>query len=164
MTNYERYLEIHNELMNRLANGEITTEQAKEVNDLAFDKYIVEKVSVEMNPGLKTKINNVIRNVHVSITTCKSLLKDIQNKIDKAKSAGRRDVYEKYQKQHIILAKEFNKYADEYNTLIDSPNRDDATLARLKKIDSITDNLQKKLNDLEKGMDELFRREYNLKD
>ena len=43
MPNFERYLALHNEIMNRLERCEITTEQAKEVNDLAFDKYIMER-------------------------------------------------------------------------------------------------------------------------
>ena len=42
MANYERYADIHNEIMNRLEAGEITTEQAKELDDTFFDKYITE--------------------------------------------------------------------------------------------------------------------------
>ena len=42
MTNFEKYNKLHDEVMKRLENGEITVEQAKEVNDLAFDKYITE--------------------------------------------------------------------------------------------------------------------------
>lgn len=40
--NIEKYNKIHNELMNRLENGKITVENAKEVHDLVFDKYIAE--------------------------------------------------------------------------------------------------------------------------
>lgn len=40
-TNFEMYLQLHDEIMNRLESGEITIEMAKEVKDLAFDKYII---------------------------------------------------------------------------------------------------------------------------
>ena len=42
MENFERYTALHEELMKRLENGEITTEQAKILNDKFFDKYVVE--------------------------------------------------------------------------------------------------------------------------
>ena len=42
MTNFERYNKLHNEVMTRLEKEEITIEQAKDVIDLAFDKYMVE--------------------------------------------------------------------------------------------------------------------------
>lgn len=41
MNNFEKYNKLHDEIISRLENGEITTETAKEVNDLLFDKYIV---------------------------------------------------------------------------------------------------------------------------
>ena len=54
MQDFNRYRLIHNEIMKRLEVGEITTEQAKSVIDLAFDKYtndsqdvIIEKASRE---------------------------------------------------------------------------------------------------------------------
>ena len=40
--NIERYNTIHEELINRLDNGVITVEFYKEVNDLAFEEYIME--------------------------------------------------------------------------------------------------------------------------
>lgn len=40
--NIEKYNILHDELMKRLESGEITVEMAKEVHDLAFDKYITE--------------------------------------------------------------------------------------------------------------------------
>jgi hypothetical protein len=45
--NIEKYNKLHDELMKRLESGEITTEQAKEVNDLAFDKYITESPTAQ---------------------------------------------------------------------------------------------------------------------
>ena len=44
MNNFEKYNKLHTEIMKRLEAGEITTEQAKEVNDLAFEKYVTEGV------------------------------------------------------------------------------------------------------------------------
>jgi mevalonate kinase len=44
MNNFEKYSAIHAEVMNKLESGEITAEQAKEIKDLAFDKYVVEFV------------------------------------------------------------------------------------------------------------------------
>ena len=44
MTNFERYNALHNEVMKRLEEGEITTESAKELNDRFFDRYVVEFV------------------------------------------------------------------------------------------------------------------------
>ena len=42
LTNIEKYESIHAEIMNRLKTGKITVEMAKEVNDQAFSKYVVE--------------------------------------------------------------------------------------------------------------------------
>ena len=42
MNNFEKYNTLHNEVMKRLEDGEITIECAKEINDLAFEKYIIE--------------------------------------------------------------------------------------------------------------------------
>ena len=39
-TNFDKYNILHNEVIDKLQNGEITIEKAKEINDLAFDKYI----------------------------------------------------------------------------------------------------------------------------
>ena len=73
MSNYKRYNLIHNEIMNRLEAGKITTEQAKEVNDLAFNKYITEsaissiildryKTSKPISDDRKDKIKASIEN------------------------------------------------------------------------------------------------------
>jgi hypothetical protein len=45
--NIEKYNKLHSEIMNRLENGEITVETAKEINDLAFDKYITESKIID---------------------------------------------------------------------------------------------------------------------
>lgn len=39
---FEKYLLLHDKIMEKVANDEITTEQAKELNDLAFNKYVIE--------------------------------------------------------------------------------------------------------------------------
>ena len=41
--NIEKYSKLHNEIMKKLENGDITVERAKEVNDLAFNKYITKE-------------------------------------------------------------------------------------------------------------------------
>ena len=57
--NFEKYLSIHEEIMTRLENGEITTETAKEVNDLAFNKYIVsERAITPLTDKSKWVFNN----------------------------------------------------------------------------------------------------------
>ena len=43
MQNIERYNLLHTEIMRRLEDGEITTEQAKELNNKFFDRYVEEK-------------------------------------------------------------------------------------------------------------------------
>lgn len=40
--NFEKYYKVHNEVMDRLESGELTIEQAKEINDMAFDRYLME--------------------------------------------------------------------------------------------------------------------------
>lgn len=42
MTNFERYHALHDEVMKRLEDGEITTESAKELNDRFFNRYIMD--------------------------------------------------------------------------------------------------------------------------
>ena len=54
MNNLQRYNSIHSEVMARLEKGELTTEQAKDVIDLAFDKYMIE--SSEDIKKLKAKL------------------------------------------------------------------------------------------------------------
>ena len=44
MADFERYNKLHDEVMKRLEVGEITTEQAKDVIDMSFEKYIFEYV------------------------------------------------------------------------------------------------------------------------
>lgn len=45
-TNFEKYNMLHNEIMKKLEIGDITVEKAKEINDLAFDKYIIEAMTI----------------------------------------------------------------------------------------------------------------------
>lgn len=76
--NIQRYLTLHNEIMNRLEAGEITTETAKEINDLAFDKYITEG-----------KIGNAVRR-YLSKGTFNNLKRELRNPNDpKVKEATR---------------------------------------------------------------------------
>ena len=47
MTNFERYNALHDEVMKRLEEGEITTEQAKSVIAMSFEKYCTETFEYE---------------------------------------------------------------------------------------------------------------------
>lgn len=58
--NIEKYNKLHDEIMKRLENGEITMEQAKEVNDLAFDKYIVME-STDISKSRKDILNTTLK-------------------------------------------------------------------------------------------------------
>jgi hypothetical protein len=46
--NIEKYNKLHDEIMKRLENGEITIETAREVNDLAFEKYMYESKELKI--------------------------------------------------------------------------------------------------------------------
>jgi hypothetical protein len=59
MTNFEKYNKLHDEVLKRLEDGEITVETAKEVTDLAFDKYITE----DSNSSNNKFINNIKQKV-----------------------------------------------------------------------------------------------------
>ena len=50
--NIEKYTKLHNELMKKLEAGEITGETAKDVNDLAFEKYVSESVLAPLGIAL----------------------------------------------------------------------------------------------------------------
>jgi hypothetical protein len=65
--NIEKYNKLHNELMKKLEAGEITTEQAKEINDLAFDKYITESKEETFPSQVKLEFFNKIWNCKVTI-------------------------------------------------------------------------------------------------
>lgn len=57
MPNFEKYNKLHNEVIKRLKDGKITTEQAKEVHDKIFNKYIIESGEVSIqNKILKLKL------------------------------------------------------------------------------------------------------------
>ena len=82
MPNFDRYNKLHDEIMKRLEDGEITTERAKEVNDLAFEKYILEAA---ISPVLLSTaiIGGMIVSGISSIK--KDMKKDEINKIEKQK-------------------------------------------------------------------------------
>jgi hypothetical protein len=54
-------LNILNIDMKKLEAGEITTEQAKEINDLAYDKYIMEGVFDKIKKSKESKKRKEIR-------------------------------------------------------------------------------------------------------
>ena len=60
MENFEMYNVIFEKLQEKLNNGELTIEQANEVNDLAFDKYVFddmfEEATKELTPEQKAEI------------------------------------------------------------------------------------------------------------
>ena len=68
----EKYNKIHDELIKKLEDGEITIEQAKEINELAFDKYVLESSKNDGEIPTKVELNffNNTWNIPVE-DTCK---------------------------------------------------------------------------------------------
>lgn len=91
MTNFERYNALHDEVMKRLEDGEITTEQAKNVIDLSFDKYITESVVTDSAKKaiqwIKTKTQSLRNKMDLMLTrdTFAIALKKGTNKLDDPK-------------------------------------------------------------------------------
>lgn len=79
MNNFEKYNKLHNEIMKRLEDGEITVEQAKEVSDLAFDKYISETVIINKPVDQETK-DRLVREINIQLS---EELMDIRREYDK---------------------------------------------------------------------------------
>jgi chromosome segregation ATPase len=84
MNNFEKYTALHNEVMKRLEDGDITTEQAKEVIDLSFDKYVTESVNIQSIKDAIKKLGNWIAN---ALAKCREIHDEhkrlkIQKKID----------------------------------------------------------------------------------
>lgn len=121
MTNFEKYNKLHTEIMKKLENGEITIEKAKEVNDLAFDKYITEGITMN-----RLKKNLVYDKDNKKDDTIKYLGKkaaDLLYKVDKndtdKKNALRenpddkKNIEDRHLKEQNRLWSEINKLSDE---------------------------------------------------
>ena len=68
MSDYKRYISLHDEIMHRLEDGQITTEQAKDVIDMAFEKYVMEPnnmIALESFRDIINKISNSIFNFKI---------------------------------------------------------------------------------------------------
>lgn len=112
-SNFERYSAIHNELIKRLQDGEITIEFAKEVNDLAFDKYISEKVDFKNIANKVQETKNRIKDT-VSDTSKKigTKVTDTANKLREVVNEPKQEKAEKEAKL-ARLQEEYNKCATE---------------------------------------------------
>jgi predicted nucleic acid-binding Zn-ribbon protein len=80
--NIERYIGLHNEVMTRLENGEITVEQAKEVNDLAFNKYIVESGNTGLSDDEKKNLKKRYDELQKEFDKCNEKLRSINDESD----------------------------------------------------------------------------------
>lgn len=116
MTNFERYHKLHSEVMDRLKDGIITIEQAREVNDKIFTKYIV-----EASVSIQDKILE-LRTRFESITG--KLLDTINDKSDKMDLNERtkyRELKTQYDnfsnKLHTLEYTNYDEFLKEYNTL-----------------------------------------------
>ena len=68
MNNFEKYSKLHDEVMKRLEDGEITIEKAKEINDLAFEKYISEAKIIPFNPHRSKSKNRTVNEINADLT------------------------------------------------------------------------------------------------
>lgn len=114
--NFERYDVIHNEIMKRLQEGEITIEQAKEVNDLAFDKYIVEAELTIQDKILE------LRSRFESVTgKLLNTIDDISHKMDSDEKTEYSDLKSRYDKfsskLQILEYTNYDEFLKEYNKL-----------------------------------------------
>lgn len=66
--NIEKYSKLHNEIMKKLENGEITVENAKEINDLAFNKYITEGKFSDAFNKVKKSVSSTVGKVKQSMS------------------------------------------------------------------------------------------------
>ena len=88
MPNFEKYNKLHAEIMKRLEAGEITTEQAKEVNDLAFEKYITEDYGLDRLVVTAKDILKDLKNLRPMITNDKTItlldkdISELEGRID----------------------------------------------------------------------------------
>lgn len=117
MPNFERYNKLHNEVMKRLEDGEITTESAKELNDKFFDRYIIE--TTEQN--IQDKILKLRAECESITGRLLESLFDISDKMtydDKAEYRKLKYRYDKFvSKLETIEFTNYNKFLSEYNNL-----------------------------------------------
>ena len=117
MDNLNKYDLLHTELMKRLEEGEITTEQAKYLNNKFFDKYIIEDEIDIYNEGFKDSVKEKTDKVvsvakEKMVPVSKKIVKGIddastkvskklfENKINKASNEK---ILAKYEKASIIV-------------------------------------------------------------
>lgn len=106
---FERYCAVHAEILNRLENKKITVEQAKNVIDLAFNKYIVESTDdtqtddgIETLKARKTELDNEYRK-------CESELAKINDVNGSSEDAKKYTDIEKRMKEISSEQKEISK-------------------------------------------------------
>ena len=72
---FEKYSLIHDELMKKLEDGEITTEQVKELDNLMFDKFILEK----SDKNNIERFRDILMKNGITVTIRRELGSDIEN-------------------------------------------------------------------------------------
>ena len=104
MKNNERYNIIHTEVMKRLGDGEITTEQAKELNNRFFDKYITESFldKFKKTKQIKTPISTELKDTtspkrEDKLVKGNQFIKSIANNTNKKYN----EIYNKYKNINI---------------------------------------------------------------
>ena len=118
MNNFEKYNKLHDEVMKRLKDGEITIETAKGIVDISFNKYIVEKTnssSYAIKPKTLQLYNTILRELY-KIHMPKSdkikddlykLISDVKDRISEIKKISNKnvDVDEFYKVDKVLLSR-----------------------------------------------------------
>ena len=99
MSNFDRYNRLHTEIINRLEKGEITTEQAKDVVNLAFNKYIVEAENDTLSDDDKEKLKARKVELDKEYQNCEDELRKIDDINGSSEDAKKYTAIEKRMKE-----------------------------------------------------------------
>ena len=124
--NIKKYNKIHDEIMNRLEKGDITIESAKEVNNLAFDKYINDQnnIMTESVKDIIKKMTNKVREF-VHKNTKYELIENFDfDKLDEDTRKKITNCKKLFKSTDSIVKKLINDYCDEFvkDNNISKPN------------------------------------------
>lgn len=121
-TDMEKYNLLHDEIMKRLDDGEITTEQAKEMNNRFFDKYITESFK-----DLYLKMYNAVSYFKYKDVTYECIDIDI-NKFDVVTKQRINDYKELIKKANNDLKKAVSDTIKEFNGNIEVKYKNPSSL------------------------------------